>query len=118
LPYYTANFASRERLWLFREEEIEAALGITANYVHSFRQPGHKFEVNGSYTELKKEEYYYLDNITPNFTGNDKFDLYAEQKVSDLNIDYVKPLRYGRVEMGSKFRWRYLPINIDYFPGQ
>lgn len=118
LPFFTEDYSERKRLWLFLEDEVETALGMTGNYSHSFKQPGHKLEAHASYTHLKKEEYYNMENITPDFTGTDAFDLMADQQISDFNVDYTKPLSRGRIEAGSKFRWRYLPIDIQYYPGE
>lgn len=117
LPYYNDDFSERKRLWNFIEDELATSLGLTGNYKRFFKQPGHQLGAHASYTHIKKEEYYSLNNITPQFEGADKFDLMANQQITDFNIDYTKPLKQGRIEIGSKFRWRYLPINIQYYPG-
>lgn len=35
----------------------------------------------------------------------------------DLNVDYQKPLKYGRLEAGMKWRYRDIPTNMDFRPG-
>lgn len=35
----------------------------------------------------------------------------------DLNADYIKPLKYGRIETGFKIRKRDIPTNMQFFPG-
>ncbi|MNE22527.1 hypothetical protein D3C80_1157430 [compost metagenome] len=41
----------------------------------------------------------------------------SDEKVIDLNIDYIKPLKYGKIETGFKFRKRDIPTNMQFFPG-
>jgi len=42
----------------------------------------------------------------------------VDEIVSDLNIDYIKPLRSGRIEIGTKAQWRKIPISYKINPGQ
>ena len=37
--------------------------------------------------------------------------------MTDVTIDYVHPLRYGRFESGFKFRFREIPTDMQFFPG-
>lgn len=53
----------------------------------------------------------------PAYTGNDAFKLISDEYVSDFTIDYIKPLKYGRIETGFKFRKRDIPTNMQFFPG-
>ena len=41
----------------------------------------------------------------------------VDEIVTDMNIDYVKPLRSGRVELGSKVQLRKIPISYKINPG-
>ena len=47
----------------------------------------------------------------------DSFKLLSDEHVADFNIDYVKPLKYGRIESGLKFRYRDIPTNMQFKPG-
>jgi outer membrane receptor protein involved in Fe transport len=53
----------------------------------------------------------------PTFTGQDAFKLLSDENVFDLNADYVQPLKYGRFETGIKFRYRFIPTNMQFIPG-
>lgn len=117
LPFYNEDFTERQRLWLFTEKELVASTGLTSTYKHFFKEPGHHLDVHTSYTFIKKVENYEMEDITPSGNSSDKFDLLADQHITDFNIDYGKPLKHGRLEVGSKLRWRKLPLSIDYYPG-
>ena len=47
----------------------------------------------------------------------DYIDQPSYEQVGDLNVDYIQPLRYGRFETGLKLRKRYIPTNMQFFPG-
>ena len=50
--------------------------------------------------------------VTGMIQGKDAFELLSDEHVADFNLDYIKPLKYGRVESGVKFRRRNIPTNI------
>lgn len=117
LPYFNNDFSQRERLWTFYENEVNTTLSASAAYVHKFKQPGHKLQVNFNYAFQRENEKYFIENRMPTYTGRDSFMLIADQNVADLNLDYIKPFRHGRLEAGMKFRWRYIPTNMRFLPG-
>ena len=51
------------------------------------------------------------------YIGLDSFKLLSDEHVADLTIDYIQPLKYGRIEGGLKFRQRYIPVNMRFIPG-
>lgn len=53
----------------------------------------------------------------PTFTGLDAFALISDENVFDLNADYAQPLKNGRFETGAKFRYRFIPANMQFIPG-
>ena len=53
----------------------------------------------------------------PTFTGQDAFKLLSDEFVNDFTVDYIRPLKYGRIEGGLKYRLRSIPINMQFFPG-
>ena len=53
----------------------------------------------------------------PNSTGTDAFKLLSDEQVYDFNFDYIKPLKYGRIETGIKLRSRNIPTNMQFIPG-
>lgn len=117
IPYFNANLSERRRLWLFHEDEYNTAFTTSAAYQHKFQQPGHILNISFNYTFHREDEKYFLTDIQTTYTGRDTFKLIADENVSDFNLDYVKPLKHGRVEGGFKLRRRYIPTDMRFFPG-
>ena len=117
IPYFNEDLSTRRRLWLFHEDEYNTAFTASVVYQHKFKQAGHTLNMSFNYTFHREDEKYFLTNIMPTFTGRDTFMLIADENVSDLNVDYVKPLKYGRFESGLKLRRRYIPTNMRFMPG-
>ena len=116
-PFFDANFSKRERLWQFLEDELKTTAVASAAYQHKFKQAGHLLNIAFNYTFHREDEKYNFVNILPAYTGLDSFKLLSDEHVADFNIDYVKPLKYGRVEAGFKFRYRDIPTNMQFKPG-
>lgn len=116
-PFFNENFSERLRLWQFVEDELKTTFMATASFQHKFGQPGHLLNAGINYTFHREDERYAFDNILPTFSGKDSFKLLSDEKVIDLNIDYIKPLKYGKIETGFKFRKRDIPTNMQFFPG-
>lgn len=116
-PFYNRDLSKRERLWQFLEDELKTTVVASAAWQHKFLQPGHLLNVGFNYTFHREDEKYNFVNILPTYTGLDSFKLLSDEHVADLNIDYVKPLKYGRIEGGLKFRYRNIPTNMQFKPG-
>ncbi len=116
-PFFDYDFKERYRLWQFLEDEIKTTVMATAAYHHKFKQPGHLLNAGFNYTFHREDEQYFFTNTLPAYTGKDAFKLLSDENVADLNIDYVRPLKYGRIEGGFKFRRRWIPTNMQFFPG-
>ena len=117
VPYFNKDFSQRLRLWQFLEDEVKYTAIASASYQHKFKQPGHQLTAGFNYTFHREDEQYFFTNIMPTFTGQDAFKLLSDEHVSDLNVDYVRPLKHGRIETGMKFRYRSIPTNMQFFPG-
>ncbi len=117
IPYFRQDFDNRYRLWQFLEDEVKYTAVGTAALAHKFKQPGHTLQVHANYSFHREDEQYFFTNILPTSTGQDAFKLLSDEQVADLNIDYSKPLRHGRVEAGFKGRYRFIPVNMQFFPG-
>jgi outer membrane receptor protein involved in Fe transport len=115
-PFFNGDFSERTRLWQFLEDEIKITVMATVAYQHKFKQPGHLLNMGFNYTFHREDEQYFFDNILPSYTGRDAFKLLSDESVYDFNVDYVKPLKYGRLETGLKLRKRDIPINMEFFP--
>lgn len=117
-PFFTENLTERYRLWQFLEDELKTTVVASAAYQHKYRQPGRLLNVGFNYTFHREDEKYFFTNILPASTGQDSFKLLSDENVADLTLDYVRPMRYGRIEGGLKFRRRVIPTNMQFFPGQ
>ena len=116
-PFFNADYSQRLRFWQFLEDELKTTVMGTAAYQHKFKQAGRLLNIGFNYTFHREDEKYFFDNILPVSTSKDAFKLLSDESVVDLNIDYIKPLKYGRIETGFKFRNRIIPTNMQFFPG-
>ena len=116
IPYFNGGM-QRLRLWQFLEDEVKYTATDSASYQHKFSQPGHLLNIGFNYTWHREDEKYFFTNIMPTFTGEDSFALLSDEHVADFNLDYIRPLKQGRIEMGMKFRRRTIPTDMQFFPG-
>lgn len=116
-PFFNEDLSQRYRLWQFLEDELKTTVMASLFYQHKFKQPGQVVNVGFNYTFHREDEKYFFDNIMPSYTGYDAFKLISDEQVADFNIDYVHPLKYGRIETGVKLRRREIPTNMQFIPG-
>jgi len=116
-PFFNGDFSERKRLWQFLEDELKTTATATAAFQHKFKQPGHLLNAGFNYTFHREDEKYFFTNIMPTFTGKDAFKLLSDEYVFDVNFDYTKPLKYGKIEGGIKIRRRSIPTNMQFLPG-
>ena len=116
-PFFNMDLSQRKRLWQFLEDELKTTIMATANYQHKFKEAGHLLNMGFNYTFHREDEKYFYDNYLPTSIGTDAFKLLSDEQVYDFNIDYIKPLKYGRIETGIKLRKRNIPTNMQFIPG-
>ncbi|CAM4205132.1 TonB-dependent receptor [Cytophagaceae bacterium 50C-KIRBA] len=116
-PFFNQNLTERRRLWQFLEDELKTTVTAMNNFQHRFEQPGHVINFSLNYTWHQEDEKYFFTNIYPSYTGLDAFKLMSDEHVTDLNVDYVRPLKWGRVEAGLKYRYRFIPTSMLFIPG-
>lgn len=116
-PFFNGNNSLRLRLWQFLEDELKNTAMATATYQHKFIEAGHLLNIGLNYTFHREDEQYFYDNYLPASTGTDGFKLLSDEQVYDFTIDYIKPLKYGRIEIGIKLRDRNIPSNMEFLPG-
>ncbi len=116
-PFFDAQLVQRKRLWQFLEDELKTTIMTTANYSHHFQQAGHLLKMGVNYTFHREDEKYFYNNYLPATNGTDAFKLLSDERVYDATIDYTKPLTYGRLELGLKYRSRNIPTNMQFLPG-
>jgi outer membrane receptor protein involved in Fe transport len=117
-PYFQGSTQNRYRLWSFLEDEVKYTAFANAVFTHKFVQPGHKLAFTSIYSFHREDEKYFFTNTVPSSTGTDAFKLLSDEHVVDLNVDYTKPLRQGRIEAGFKGRYRSIPVDMQFRPGQ
>jgi outer membrane receptor protein involved in Fe transport len=116
-PYFLGTTDTRYRLWQFLEDEVKYTAFATSVLTHRFREPGHTLLFTSTYSFHREDEQYFFTNTLPDFVGSDAFKLLSDEHVADLNVDYTRPLRQGRVEGGFKGRYRSIPVDMQFFPG-
>lgn len=116
-PFFNGDFSQRLRLWQFLEDELKTTIMGTLSYQHKFREAGHMLNAGLNYTFHREDEKYFFGNTLPNSSGKDAFKLLSDESVFDFNVDYVRPLKRGRIEMGLKLRNRIIPTDMQFFPG-
>lgn len=116
-PFFNADYSEQLRLWKFFEDELKTTVMASASWQHKFTAPGHVLNAGLNYTFHREDEKYFFKNTIGDFVGRDSFKLLSDENVIDFNIDYQRPLKYGRIEGGFKFRRREIPTNMRFFPG-
>ena len=116
-PFFNKDHSVRNRLWKFLEDELKTTVVASATYQHKFKQAGHVLNIGFNYTFHREDEKYNFENIMPSYTSLDSFKLLSDEHVADFTVDYTKPLKYGRLEGGLKFRYRDIPTNMQFKPG-
>ncbi len=114
-PFFNNN-NERVRLWQFLEDELKTTVISNMSYQHKFQAPGRVLNTSASYTFHREDEQYFFDNYLPNYTGREAFKLISDENVADFNLDFTNPLKYGKIEMGTKIRYRNIPTNMQFFP--
>lgn len=117
-PYFLNGLSNRYRLWQFLEDEVKYTAVATSVLTRRFPQPGHTLVFTGNYSFHREDEKYFFTNTLPSFTGRDAFALISDEHIVDLNADYTRPLRQGRVELGFKGRYRSIPVDMHFLPGE
>jgi len=116
-PFFNNDLSKRLRLWQFLEDELKTTVMASASFQHKFQEAGHQLNAGFNYTFHREDEKYFYDNYLPQSTGTDAFKLLSDEHVYDFNLDYIRPLRYGRFETGLKLRYRDIPTDMNFIPG-
>ncbi len=103
----------RNRLYWWKEFEITGFMNVQMDYKHQFSEPGHSLSGTVQYTRgWEDEEYQAMDSSAVRQSADTTHILAIEHTTSFL-VDYVKPLGSGRLEAGSKFQVRRLPVEYS-----
>lgn len=118
VPYENAETSKRLRLWGWREDEHTRFINYAANWHHKFKQVGHEIKLGYMYTGGGEDESFPFTDSSQVRQSTDATFLTVFEYVHAFNLDYVKPLRTGRLEFGSRVTLRHIPITYTLTPGQ
>ncbi len=113
VPFVDAATMARNRFWFWEENEDTGFFNVAFDYEHLFPEPGHEISMSLQYTRGWEDEAYYLNEVSPVRVGTDMTHLDAEENTLPFQIDYVRPLRSGRIETGVRLQKRWIPITYD-----
>lgn len=114
--FFNLDNTQRLRLWQFLEDELKTTISGSINFQHKFKRPGRILNTGFNYTFHREDERYFFTNTLPNYIGEESFKLLSDEHVGDFNLDYIQPLKYGKLETGVKIRVRTIPTNMQFFP--
>jgi len=91
---------------------------VSVDLKHEFPTPGHELDVNVQYIRGWEDEAYFLNEVSRVREGTDTTHLVAKENTLPLSVDYKRPLSSGRIELGSRFQWRWIPITYTVGRGE
>ena len=110
VPFILRDTGARQRFWFWQEEEDTGFANIGFDWKRHFGTPGHELTANLQYTRGWEDESYFLNEVSPVRDGTDMTHVDAVENTLPLSIDYTRPLRSGRLELGTRLQRRWLPI--------
>lgn len=117
VPYDYSSTGIRKRLWTWAEDENTRFINYSTNYEHKFSEPGHTLEANFLYTKGGEDELFPFTDSSSTRNSFDETHLLVDEIITNVSVDYVKPLKAGRIETGSKIQLRKIPISYKINPG-
>lgn len=117
VPFINGSDGQRYRYWFWKEEEDTGFLNLNANLEHRFDEPGHEITGFIQYTRGWEYEDYFLNDRSALRNASDSTHLKATEHTLPIQIDYVKPLSAGRMELGAKYQKRWIPVTYDVVRG-
>jgi len=110
VPFILQSTGVRERLWFWRELETNGLVNAAVSWKHAFHTPGHELALNLQYARAWEDEGYWLNEVSSVRTGVDTTHVLGIENTVPFTIDYTRPLRSGRIELGGKLQTRWLPV--------
>jgi len=117
VPFILESTGQRERFWFWRELETNGLVNAAFNWKHSFPTPGHEVTVNAQYSRAWEDESYRLNEESSVRVGADTTHVLGIENTVPISVDYTRPLRSGRLELGAKLQRRWLPVEYTVGPG-
>lgn len=110
VPYISIPSMLRYRYWSWLEYEITGYMNYSLAWKHKFAEPGHELNTSVQYTRGWEDEAYHLNDSSSIRISNDYTHILAIENTTNIIMDYVRPLRQGRIESGIKLQARRLPV--------
>ncbi|MEO6093312.1 MAG: TonB dependent receptor [Novosphingobium sp.] len=117
VPYIELNSGRLERFWFWRENEQTGHVSGAVNYRHDFAATGHNLSLRAEFIRGWEDETYRLNEISPFRTGSDLTHIIAKENTLPVSVDYVRPMSNGRIEVGAKLQYRWIPVRYLTEPG-
>lgn len=118
VPFIDGETMQRDRFWFWREKEDTGYFNMNADYTREFEEPGHEISVSLQYTRGWEDEAYFLNEESAVRIGTDMTHLDAEEHTLPFQIDYVRPLAAGRLELGTRLQKRWIPVTYNVQRGE
>jgi len=113
VPYINLDDEQRNRYWHWREEEVTGFLSFRMDYQHRFKEVGHQLTFAAQYSREWEDESYFLNDSSALRQANDMTHIIATEHTTYFTGDYVKPLRNGRLELGTRVQFRIIPVTYE-----
>ena len=110
VPFILAATGERERFWFWREQEDTGFTNVNLDFQRQFTAPGHQLKLNLQYTRGLEDEAYFLNEASRVRVGTDMTHLIAAENTLPVSVDYTRPMRAGRLELGTKVQRRWIPV--------
>ena len=110
VPFIDQDTMTRNRYWFWREKEDTGYVNLNAEYTREFEEIGRELSMSLQYIRGWEDEAYFLNEESLVRIGTDMTHLDAEENTLPFEIDYIKPLRNGRIETGGRLQKRWIPI--------
>ena len=113
IPYLDLNSQERYRYWHWKEDEVTGFLNFRLDYEHELPGVGHELAASLQYTRGWEDEQYFLNDSSAIRQSTDRTHIIATENTTTFLLDYVKPLRNGRLEAGTKLQFRTIPVTYE-----
>jgi len=110
VPYIDMLTSTRYRYWSWLEYEITGFMNYSLVWKHKFAEPGHELSASTQYTKGWEDESYHLNDSSEIRISDDFTHILATEHTWNMMVDYVKPLKNGRLEAGTKIQVRRIPV--------
>lgn len=117
VPYIDQATSTLNRYWFWHEEEDTGYVNLNFEYQKAFDEVGRELSMSLQYVRGWEDEAYFLNEISPVRVGSDMTHVDAKEHTVPFAVDYIKPMRNGRLETGGRLQRRWLPVTYTVMRG-